>query len=381
MEFKGKIQNWIRHITGISQKHLHSFGNCWRNTEDYAASTAQSTPVQRCTGSPCAGASPYVSVPIMLMVETIASGWDCPEKITLLRKSKNGPAIVYELVSRVFYGHNHYISRHSRQIPGRKQSQVFLYDDMDNGGTSVLLSPGKPASQIAGYEDQLTPELKAGFKTYMLVYQLSRGREAQQEFYRHQLSLLRRHHPMVSISTDNVEHLPDAIISLKHDTLVVVDDEDRLWYSPTSSRQRAGKTDYNTIAPRQKTRTQPTLHQASSSASLSPSSSSVSDSPELPSSSGSSVSPDPPRPAEDISETHQKQRECSPHPVRCRCGRQGDGNLMTDRLNTIRCMTCGTYSHLACQRQGRANHLPPGGNFECDECLGYDVMLPRSENW
>jgi hypothetical protein len=73
-------------------------------------------------------------------------------------------------------------------------------------------------------------------------------------------------------------------------------------------------------------------------------------------------------------------------PISCRCGHTGDGNEEAAQGFTndyIHCDECHNWSHIACQREGRASNL---GNkpFICDECDMVQIKLalrPRSERY
>ena len=205
------------------------------------------------------------------------------------------------------------------------------------------------------------------------MYVLQGGRAAQQRFYDHQLDKLRSQGLPLRLSSTNAEEAAITLVELDSPTLRVVPDSERLWISPRTPRTLQVKTDYETI-PAGTPSTQATVNAETTLSSGTHSS--------------SSVTPEAEEQGEDEHKNHatdatERQshvlpplRSNSPHPVRCRCGVQGDGNLMTDGLNTLECHMCHTYSHFACQRHGRANDLSPEEDFECDACLGLDTGLP-----
>jgi hypothetical protein len=60
----------------------------------------------------------------------------------------------------------------------------------------------------------------------------------------------------------------------------------------------------------------------------------------------------------------------------CRCGAMGDMSNASADGPAIQCPTCECWSHIACQRRGRADTVPQG-HFKCDFCT---PMAERHEN-
>ncbi|KAF4621743.1 hypothetical protein D9613_012157 [Agrocybe pediades] len=57
--------------------------------------------------------------------------------------------------------------------------------------------------------------------------------------------------------------------------------------------------------------------------------------------------------------------------LNCRCGAVGDGYNPdeNDGLDAIQCPICEEWSHIACQKNGRASRLHKNARFYCDSCL------------
>jgi hypothetical protein len=56
--------------------------------------------------------------------------------------------------------------------------------------------------------------------------------------------------------------------------------------------------------------------------------------------------------------------------LNCRCGATGDGNIVyhQDDGEVVQCDECREWSHVGCQRDGRASDLPKKKTFLCDTC-------------
>jgi PHD-finger len=56
--------------------------------------------------------------------------------------------------------------------------------------------------------------------------------------------------------------------------------------------------------------------------------------------------------------------------MNCCCGVKGDGNLLywADEGEAVQCDECKDWSHIACQRDGRASSLTSKESFVCDFC-------------
>ena len=68
--------------------------------------------------------------------------------------------------------------------------------------------------------------------------------------------------------------------------------------------------------------------------------------------------------------TSQESLPNSEFDLNCRCGMTGDGNVVYHQEDgeVVQCEECRDWSHIACQRDGRASNIPKNKPFFCDTC-------------
>lgn len=65
----------------------------------------------------------------------------------------------------------------------------------------------------------------------------------------------------------------------------------------------------------------------------------------------------------------------SEYAVACRCGITGNGYDLQLEEGMVKCEECDNWSHIACQRNGRASNLRSREKFVCDHC-NIDELVP-----
>lgn len=273
--------------------------------------------------------------------------WDFPAKLHPLGKQGEDYGLVYDIVGRGLHNPtvSHYITQYR---PTADSPSIYTYDGMKNGGYSIRQKNSKLKTHLCGP----IIEVPSGYRTDTVVYCLRGGHKAQQKFYEGRISSIEEVHSL-KFSSETLETL--AEISYTNDDLVPMPNSDRYWMKNPYMKRR---TEYITSNKR------------SISPSLSAEIVDVKPGPHSPSLEPPSLHPSPVlSPAPSIAESY--------FPFNCRCGVQGNGNIIDHRNGpAVMCATCEDWSHIACQREGRASNLGKK-QFVCDFCSMEDIRPGR----
>jgi hypothetical protein len=356
-EFKqceGKVSKWFR------QKMLANPPStshpCWKAVDGNVLCDGDSRSVQI-----------HLSLPVMLVIESgshiSADGpseddltqWNYPATLQPDTKTMaDEDGVIYDLVGRAFTSGNHFITRFSAP----NSSAIFDYNDMEHSGFSRQVKAAKISTHLSGNNVPAPPH----FYTHAVIYHLRGGAKAQQCFYRDRLVAMRRIHA-IDIQPLDANIVPT--ISFTKKGTVQLPDGERFWMKDPFNTRKSKTTDY----------TQVQLDTESASSKLLDDlfgddhrSSDTDDSQRLP------AKPKTVRFVQSDSEVEAKlttpssASKTDPFPYHCRCGAHGDGHIVSNGEPSIQCDQCQHWSHVACQRYGRASHLGPKESFACDDC-------------
>jgi hypothetical protein len=363
-QFNGKVSKWFRHkMLANPPSTSHP---CWRATEGDVLCDGHSRATKV-----------HISLPVMLIIESgISISADGPSEDDLTRW--NYPAtlqpdtkemadeygVIYDIVGRAFSSSNHFITRFS------SQAAIFDYNDMQYSGSSRQVKKAKTSTHLSG-DDVPTP---FNFFTHAVVYHLRGGAKAQQHFYRNRLVAVHRIHNIDIRPLD--AHVAPTTISFTKTGTEPLPDGHRFWMKDPFNTRRMKTTDYTQILD-------------GDSGNISESESNKlfrdlfgDDGLDTDNSQRLSAKPKAVRfilSDEDKDEalsltTATAAGSSDPFPYYCRCGARGDGHIVSNGEPSIQCDECERWSHIACQRRGRASHLGPKASFVCDYCNLSHIM-------
>ncbi|KAH7907135.1 hypothetical protein BJ138DRAFT_1215655, partial [Hygrophoropsis aurantiaca] len=374
------LQTWLTDYVRINRSPTKS-AQCWR--------TVEGRPL--CNGS--ADVIRFlVHLPVMLIIDlgdyaNPRNIWDITNHLRpLSRRTDEGQGLIYDIVGLALFNGtegSHFIARYTPD--GKK---VFDYDGMQNGGIASLVK-GSISSHLTGLSNNIP--LPDGYHIHAVIYRLRGGAKAQGIFARHQTEQAERLFSVhFDFGKDSLEHdefngvLPS--ITLARPNLRQLQPEDLKWMNnPT----RTKTVDYEEVelpgsqhasTPKMPRRTRGTKRkhtqvivsedEIDTGNPMAITESRIDDQPSAPPSNSLFHAHSPSSSLED--EVHEPilppSSQQSAYPIQCRCGLEGDGHDIQPDEIMLMCDDCQNWSHMACQKNGRASKLTPKQRFICDFC-------------
>ena len=286
-----------------------------------------------------------VSIPVILAIEVgdesvginhhsgsefEHQNWDFPATITPdSQKDAKKFGVIYDLVGYVLVNTEgtHFTARYS----SHNRKTIYTYDSLAHKGYPL-------EEQGASFQNHMVgPNIKLpkGFTIWQAYYRLRGGLKAQKKFFEIRTKeYTSKYHLHFSEKTLDDLSTVSYHYEGQHEMLA----KDRIWMKHP---ERAGTTEY--ISNKQYT--------------LAP----VEDGPE---------SEEDTVPLVPIPTSLESSLPDSAFDLNCRCGMTGNGNLVYHQEDgeVVQCNECRDWSHISCQRNGRASDLPKKKPFLCDTC-------------
>ena len=379
--YSSSIQRWFEDFTSIKTRYT-SRDACWRVKDG----------VPLCSGKREDSPRLVISLPILLIIEAPEDleadssskskdliPWEFPPTLTpstITKTEAKRRGITYDLIGLGLFSKSsmHFIARYA----DNDSSQIYTYDSMKNNGNAVsdAESDAESATHIqVANQIQDTSKIPPTYLPSLAIYHLRGGADAQKTFYQNQTKACSKMFNL-QFSTAELSTLPDVTycgqecpILLDHGSRQKQKVMKEYISKPKSdSKSRSGKS----LAP--------ILEE---------------DGPE--SEEESIPGPLHPlvKPALKIDTKTDVDKETTQHPtapssdsppdspfkINCRCGLKGDGNVYYDKTEgeAVMCNECQDWSHIACQRNGRASNLRAKEAFYCDFCLVRVPGMGKSE--
>ncbi|TFK32445.1 hypothetical protein BDQ12DRAFT_773402 [Crucibulum laeve] len=343
-EFNGSFSDYFADMISIEKKPTPAVA-CWRIHEGATI----------CSGTRKDYRFLVTSLPILYSVEIASEAkpsliWDFPATLVLDTKTaaKNS-GLIYDLVGYALtnLGRDHWTAR----FASNNKMKIFTYDGMENNGFSIQ----EPNATFNTHMLGVDMSLPTGFSIYQVFYILRGGVKAQDLFFKSRTKTLSKRFN-IGFSEKSLDKL--STVTYNAAGFVRMHPKDRFWLrSPHNApQQTANASDFEPES-EEEMLLKPTAI------------------PLLP----------PPPPSKSVIEIPSTPSQSLPDSLfnlNCRCGTAGDGNMLYDPKvhgEAIQCDECKDWSHIACQREGRASNLGKKDSFICDHCNVSHLLRTRRQ--
>ncbi|PPQ76027.1 hypothetical protein CVT24_006700 [Panaeolus cyanescens] len=359
-KFQGSFDDYFQSLISLSRTPI-IHPTCWR--------VKDGTPL--CSGSCTSTGKLVVSMPLIYTFDIALDdaddtpSWNFPSSLKL----DNGDAdLVYEISGMGFVNisHSHFIARYKAE----DGKTVLTYDDMAYSSSPIEEAGATVATHLSGSKRHLPK----GFVPYQVLYTLRGGFHAQATLTRLRKTLIQQKYNLVILGEDLDT---DTTIKYLDKSYVLMAMKNRTWLH---NAFKSSTIEYISRRNRTQRARSPSIASVVSK-----------DDPESEDSENSSMdifddsideaqmdaSPiisrhsSPSESCKSLRASSNASLPLSSFDLNCLCGISGDGNLHynSDAFGpAIQCDECKSWSHIACQRNGRASNLAPKDSFICDNC-------------
>ncbi|KAF4620872.1 hypothetical protein D9613_000021 [Agrocybe pediades] len=346
---KGSFAKWFTRRFGLEKPSFPAH-QCWRVYDGECF----------CAGRRSDQNNIVCHIPGILPVEVVdytsstpdkdaSNVWEFPSSVYPLGKGETGKdeGIVYDLIGLALLdpSSEHFIARYADE----DRKTIYTYDGMKHGGKPVIEENASFETHVSGRR----PNIPKGYRVYAAFYHLRGGIAAQKEFFE-----IRTKQISKKFSIEILGDIYQPVATLKSKELVQLPPIPRPVWRRAQAQEYVLPSAVNVYKA-----TVPDHGDSEGEDEVSATGSSEED--------------------EDEAENLLLQTHATSHPpslvsepdslfdLHCVCGRNGDGNKLYDAEEegeAIQCDDCRDWSHIACQRYGRAHSLKEDEPFICDFC-------------